>query len=31
MYLTAVVQSLFEEIGFGDELFGLKDLEDGHL
>ena len=31
MYLTTVLQSLFEEIGVGDRLFGLKDLEHGHL
>ena len=29
--LAAVLQPLFEEVGFADELFGLEDLEDGHF
>lgn len=29
--LATVLQPLFEEVGFGDELFGLEDLEDGHF
>lgn len=29
--LATVIQPLFEVIGFGYELFGLEDLEDGHF
>ena len=31
LYLATVLQPLFEEVGFGDELLGLEDLENGHF